>query len=126
MGEAQYRTSFDQRLTFQVVAPATGGPVPLSIYSLLTGAQQAELAGYIVMAMQVSPIASPIFYFHALGNGPTWALSVNSQGVGISSNQKPNEFIYVQNADKKIFIQSQSASPVTVQIAFDCVTKDNL
>lgn len=128
MGEAQIRTTFDHRLTYQVTAPGNG-TAAAQIYSLLTGAQQTELnaalgAGFVVASLQLSPIATAINYFHAVPSNMTFVLSTNSNAMSIGIGQKPNEVIPVMQADKKIFIQSSTVGAVVVQVVLDCVSKD--
>lgn len=126
MGEAQYRATYDQRFCFNVTAPGNGS-ASAQIYGLLTGAQQTELANYNVMSAQLSPVTTAINYFHCTPNNVApFVVSPNAGGVSIAANQKPNEVLAVQQADKKIFIQSTTAGTVTVQVVLDCVSKDNI
>lgn len=126
MGEAQYRGTYDQRFCFNVTAPGNGSAAG-QIFSLLTGAQQAEISGYQIMQAQITPVATAINYFHCTPNNVApFVLSPNSGGIGVNAGQKPNEFISVQQADKKIFLQSTTAGTVVVQLVLDGVSKDNL
>lgn len=126
MGEAQYRATYDQRFCFNVNAPGNGSAAA-QLYSLLTGAQQTELAKFTVMQAQITPVAVAINYFHCTpGNVAPFVLSPNSQGIGINAGQKPNEFISCQQADKKIFLQSTTSGAVVVQVVLDAVSSDNV
>lgn len=126
MGEAQYRATYDQRFCFNVTAPGNGSS-PGQIYALLTGPQQAEIAGYQIMQAQITPVGTAINYFHCTPtNIAPFILSTNAGGIGINAGQKPNEFIGIQQADKKIFLQSTNAGTVVVQVVLDGVTKDNV
>ena len=126
MGEAQYRGTYDQRFCFNVTAPGNGSAAA-QLFSLLTGAQQAEIANYLIMQAQITPVAVAINYFHCTPtNVAPFVLSPNTGGIGINAGQKPNEFVSIQQADKKIFLQSTTAGTVVVQVVLDGVTKDNL
>lgn len=124
MGEAQYRTSFDARLTYNVTAPGSASAAA-QVYGLLTASQKAEVDQYVVMEMQITPIANALNYCHATpGNVAPFVLSPFTGFVNINAGQKPNEFIAVEQADKKVFIVSAVVGTTVVQVAFDCVSRD--
>ena len=128
MGEAQIRTTYDFILVYNVTAPVAGAPAQLS--ALLTAAQRNEIAaatsaGYIVCGVQITAPAT-INWQHAT---PGTLVTVSPQAglFPIAANQKPNEIIPSMQADKQIFIVSNTAGTVPlVALGFLCVSKDTV
>lgn len=129
MGEAQIRTGYDAVLAFQVVAPGNGSAYA-NIFSLLTTQQQAEItaaqnAGYFVCGVALTPAAAINWKHSTPGSNPA-TVSPNSNGYPVNATQKPNELIPMINAHLNVWLQSQSAGTVNVNIALNCVSKDTL
>lgn len=123
MAEAYNRTTYDGMLTFNISAPANSGSYA-QVYTLLSGAQQTELAGKLTVRMEMFS-ASAFNYINATP-GNLSVIDPNGQAQAVIANQKPNEVIGLQMAEKWTYVRSASASPVTVSITLFYVNADSL
>ena len=125
MGEAQIRTSFDLVATYNVTAPGNGSAYA-SLWSLLSGAQQTELALYLPVQVAIFTAAAALNYQHATPGNGTLTVSVVSGPQTINANQKPNETVSVMDALNRVYVRSTTAGTVATSLSVSCVARDTL
>ena len=125
MGEAQIRTSFDLAATYQVTAPGNGSAYA-SLWSLLTGGQQSELANYLPVQVALFSASAPLNYQHATPGNGTLTVDAQANPQTVVTNQKPNELISVMDALNRVYVRSTTAGTVTAAITVFCVARDTL
>jgi hypothetical protein len=133
MSEWYLRSVASGIMTVNVNAPGNGSSYA-SINSLMSGAQQTELANLCVIGVQITPVSAINYKSStpstANGQGQATAvaptLDTNANPMPITAAQKPNETINIPWADWNIFLQSQTASAVVVSIMLFWVNKTEL
>lgn len=120
---AYTRTAYDFIASYNVTAPSSGSAYA-QVYSLLSAQQQAEIANYRVMRMDIANGGTAINYEHATPGNPS-VISPYSAPTQVLANQKPNETLPMVNAHLNTYIRSSGAA-ATVAVVLFCVTGDNI